>query len=175
MKKCKTVNHTLCADQLPRSPVTLIYEYQPLADFLAEVMGKPALYLMDDPLARFNVMAYRDGEALNWHFDRSEFTSTLLLQAPKKGGEFIYRSGLRTTDNPNYEGVARLLAGEDDQVRTLQLSAGTLNVFKGENTAHKVGMIQGDRDRIIAVFSYYEIPGVRFSKEEQMGFYGRAA
>ena len=62
----------------------------------------------------------------------------MLLQAPVSGGEFQYRSGLRSDTDPNYEGVARLLAGEDQHVRTLSLSSGTLNVFRGKNTAHRV-------------------------------------
>jgi hypothetical protein len=33
--------------------------------------------------------------------------------------------------------------------------------------------VVGDRDRIVAVFSYYERPGVMFSAEERIGFYGR--
>ena len=37
-------------------------------------------------------MSYREGEALNWHFDRSEFTVTLLIQTPEEGGDFQYRS-----------------------------------------------------------------------------------
>jgi hypothetical protein len=53
--------------------------------------------------------------------------------------------------------------------------AGTLNVFRGKNTAHRVTPVAGPVDRIIAVFSYYETPGVRFSDEERIGFYGRAA
>jgi hypothetical protein len=40
-------------------------------------------------LARVNAMQYGAGEGLNWHFDRSEFTTTLLLQAPKAGGAFV--------------------------------------------------------------------------------------
>ena len=48
-------------------------------------------------------------------------------------------------------------------------------MFKGKNTAHRVTPSKGMRERIVAVFSYYERPGVMFSKEEQMGFYGRAA
>ena len=52
---------------------------------------------------------------------------------------------------------------------------GTLNVFKGKNTVHRVTPVKGDRARIIAVLTYYERPGVRFTEEEQMGFYGRAA
>jgi len=120
-------------------------------------------------------MAYREGEALNWHFDRSEFTTTLLLQAADAGGEFQYRSNLRTDADPNYDGVARLLADQDDEVKTLRLGAGALNVFKGKNTAHRVTPCRGKQERIVAVFSYYERPGVTFSKEEQVGFYGRVA
>jgi hypothetical protein len=130
---------------------------------------------MLDPLARVNVMAYRAGEALNWHFDRSTFTTTLLLQSPEKGGEFVYRKDLRSETDPNYEGVARLMRGEDPEVKTLKLSAGTLNVFKGRNTAHKVATVEGEKERLIAVFSYYPKPGVMFTPEEQRGFYGRTA
>ena len=136
-------------------------------------MEKPRLFPMADPLGRLNVMAYREGERLNWHFDRAEFTITVLLQAPLKGGDFQYRSGLRSDADPNYEGVARLLAGEDDHVKTLPLAPGTLNVFKGKNTAHRVTPVEGDRARIIAVFSYYETPDVTFSDKERLGFYGR--
>ena len=57
----------------------------------------------------------------------------------------------------------------------LTLAPGTLNVFRGKNTPHRVTPVEGPHQRIIAVFSYYDRPGVRFSAEEQRGFYGRAA
>jgi hypothetical protein len=170
----ETVNHTICADRMPDSVVCRIYEWPPLAQFLAEVMGKPALFTMADPLARANVMAYRAGDALNWHFDRSEFTTTLLLQAPQAGGAFQYRRDLRTDADPNYDGVAALVSGQDYDVATVPLAAGTLNVFKGKNTAHRVTPVEGPRERVIAVLSYYERPGVMFSDDERVGFYGRA-
>ena len=170
---CETVNHTVCADQIPQSVPVWIYEWSHFVTFLAATMGKDALFPVRDDLARVNVMAYREGEALNWHFDRSEFTTTLLLQAPEAGGEFIYRSDLRSDDDPNYDGVARLLRGEEPEVKSLTLTAGTLNVFRGKNTAHKVGTVKGGRERMIAVFSYFDRPGVVFSREDQMGFYGR--
>ncbi len=173
LTKTKTINHTVCADQIPQSLVMYIYEWAPMVMFLGATMEKQALYPMRDALARVNVMAYREGEQLNWHFDRSEFTTTLLLQAPEQGGDFVFRSDLRTADDPNYDGVAKLLRGEDKDVQVLKLSAGTLNVFKGKNTAHKVSTIKGQRERLIAVFSYYEKPGVTFTREEQVGFYGR--
>ncbi len=174
LRLCETVNHTICADQIAGTVLMRLYQWPPFAAFLAAVMDKPELYTMADPLARVNVMAYRDGEALNWHFDRSEFTTTLLLQAPESGGGFEYRTGLRSEGDPNYDGVARLLEGRDPAVETLYLAPGTLNVFRGKNTAHRVTPIAGSRERIIAVFSFYERPGVLFSDEERIGFYGRA-
>ena len=172
--RVRTVNHTLCGDQLVE-PLRALYHWDGLAGFLASVMGKAALYPMADQLACANVMGYYQGEGLNWHFDRSEFTTTLLLQAPDEGGLFQYRKELRSDRDPNYAGVARLLRDEDEEVRTLRLDAGDLNVFRGKNTAHRVTPPVGERARLVCVFSYYETPGRRFSDEENLGFYGRTA
>jgi 2OG-Fe(II) oxygenase superfamily len=170
----ETVNRTLCGDQIGGVTAAL-YDWPEFARFLAATMDKPALFTMDDPLARVNAMQYGPGESLNWHFDRSEFTTTLLLQAPQAGGAFEYRTGLRSDRDANHDGVARLLRGEDPDKKAITLTAGALNVFRGRNTAHRVTPVQGDRSRIIAVFSFYDRPGVRFSAEEQQGFYGRTA
>ncbi|WP_146344646.1 HalD/BesD family halogenase [Phaeobacter marinintestinus] len=169
-----TSNDTLCGDQVAGSAADRLYHWPMFARFLAATMGKPALFPMDDPLAGLNVMSYGEGQALNWHFDRSEFTTTLLLQAPAEGGDFVYRTDLRRDDDPNYEGVARLLRGEDDQVQVLRLKPGTLNVFRGKNTPHRVTPVMGDRARVISVFSFFDTPGVRFTDDERIGFYGRA-
>lgn len=175
LRQVETSNQTICADQFPQSPVIAFYEWPPLTRFLAAVMDKPVLHTMDDPLARVNVMSYHEGQALNWHFDRSEFTTTMLLQAPDVGGAFEFRTDLRTEADPNYAGVAQLLEGQDPEVRQITLSPGTLNVFKGKNTAHRVTPVVGPASRVIAVFSFYDRPGVMFSAEEREGFYGRAA
>ena len=169
----ETSNRTICADQMGAAVVIRLYEWPPFARFLAAVMEKSELFTMADPLARVNVMAYSAGQALNWHFDRSEFTTTLLLQAPESGGAFEYDQDLRSDMNPNYQGVADLLEGRRSPER-ITLGPGTLNIFKGKNTAHRVTPVLGNRDRIIAVFSFYERPDVQFSAEERIGFYGRA-
>ncbi len=174
LKRFDTVHHTLCDDQLAGTVVHEIYEWAPLPAFLARVLDKPRLYLMGDPLGRVNVMRYGPGETLNWHFDRSLFTTTLLIQAPEEGGEFEYRSNLRSDTDPNYDGVAHLLHGSDPAIRINPLAAGTLNVFAGKNTLHRVSPVRGRRDRLIAVYCFYEQPGVMFSDEERIGFYGRA-
>ena len=175
MTKVETVNHTLCADQLAGNPVIALYEWQPFADFLAATMDKPALFRMDDPMARVNIQASRDGEALNWHFDRSEFTTTILLQAPEAGGELEYRKDLRSPDDPNFDGVAAALRGEDPLLRKVRLKEGALNVFRGVNTLHRVVRVQGAVERLVTIFSFYDRPGVAMTAKEQIGFYGRAA
>ncbi len=173
--RIETVNRTLCADQMRGTLLERLYEWPALLSFLAGAMGKARLFAMDDPLARFNVMAYETGQALNWHFDRSQFTTTLLLRPAEAGGEFEYRSALRSPGDPNYAGVARLLQGKDPDVRVQRLAAGTLTVFAGRNTAHRVTPVRGARSRIVAVFSFYERPGVAFAETERIGFYGRAS
>ena len=109
---------------------------------------------------------------MNWHFDRSEFTTTLLLQAPEAGGAFEYAKDLRSDSDPHYDGVADLLTGKTHTTQ-MEVDAGTLNVFKGRNTAHRVTPVQGNTARMIAVFSYFDRPGVNFSDQERLGFYGR--
>jgi hypothetical protein len=174
LTRFQTIHHTLCDDQIADTIIHRIYEWTPLAAFLARVMQQPRLFLMADPLARVNVMEYRPGEALNWHFDRSRYTTTLLIQGAEEGGEFEYCSNLRTDADPNYDGVGRLLHGDDANIRINPLAAGTLNVFAGKNTLHRVSTVRGTRSRFVAVYSYYDQPDVVFGEAERRGFYGRA-
>jgi len=174
LEKFQTINHTLCDDQLKHTVVHELYEWPPLVDFIARVLGLPRLYLMDDPLARVNVLEYRPGEALNWHFDRSRYTTTLLVRAAQEGGEFQYCSELRADGQPNYDEVGRVLAGQTNRIRVNPLTAGTLNVFAGKNSLHRVSTVEGKDSRLVAVYSYYDRPGVLFSDQERLGFYGRA-
>jgi len=174
MHKFDSINHTICADQLTGSVVEKVYEYALLRQFLADTMGKKSLHLMDDPLARLNVMASREGEALNWHFDQSEFTTTIMLQASEEGGKLELRSELRTPEDSNIDAIARLVNGENSENQIVTLSPGSLNVFRGVNTPHRVTTVHGSQDRIMTIFSYYERPGVSFSDDMRIGFYGRA-
>ena len=47
----------------------------------------------------------------------------------------------------------------------MALVAGTLNVFGGKNTAQQVSPVIGDTSRVIAVFNYYDRPGLTFFGE----------
>jgi len=172
LREVETANHTLCADQLRETDLARLYDWPAFVTFLADIMEKPALFPMGDPLARLNVMAYHEGEALNWHFDRAEFTTTLLLQSPEVGGVFEYARDLRSDRDPNYEQVADLIEGRyPTQIAVIE--PGTLNIFRGRNTAHRVTPCGGPLPRLVAVLSYFETPDVQFTPAERLGFYGR--
>ncbi len=61
------------------------------------------------------------------------------------------------------------------QFETVQMAAGTLNIFRGVNAAHRILPVRGNRARIVAVYSYFEKPGAQFTSDERLGFYGRVA
>jgi hypothetical protein len=174
LREMRTSNRTVCADQMTGTVVLAVYEWAPLREFIAATVGVRQLHLMADPLARANVMSYGDGQALNWHFDRAEFTTTLLLQQPDRGGEFEFRTGLRSADAVDHNGIASVVAGTDPAIQSRNVEPGTLNVFAGRNILHRVAPVQGNLERVIAVFSYAETADVTFSERERIGFYGRS-
>lgn len=173
LRRVETVNHTVCADQTPESVPVWIYEWPQFAVFLAVTMQKEALFAMRDPLARVNVMCYGEGKALNWHVDRSEFTTSLLLQEPSGGGEFHYRSNLRSNDDPNHDGVARVLEGNDPGAgqwrcrREPSMSSAAGTSCTGSRPAT-------GRSRATSRCSP-ATNGPASCSAEQVGFYGRAA
>lgn len=173
LTQMETSNRTLCADDLAGTALMVVYQWAPFRQFLADALQLGTLYPMDDPLAKVNVMEYHNGEALNWHFDRSQFTTTLLLQRPHDGGRLQLKPGLRAEANPNHEGVGRLVTGLDTDVIERDAQPGTLNVFAGHDTAHRVTPVIGSQTRIVAVFSYFLEPDVRMTAAERLGFYGR--
>jgi len=172
-KTLATSNHTLTCDQLDGTAIRRVYEWPALCVLLAQILDKPVLFAMTDPLARLNVMGYSEGDRIDWHFDRAAFTVTLLLQQAQTGGIFEYRRNLRSHGRPNHNGVTRLLAGKDAGVRQLPLEPGTLNVFIGHRSPHRITPVGGTRKRLIAILSFTQEPQVTFSADDRKRFYGR--
>ena len=110
---------------------------------------------------------------LGWRYDRADFVTTLLLQAPESGGTFEYVPLLRSSDNENYNDLERLLDNTHEGVVQLANEAGTLTLFVGHYSPHRVTLVQGLRPRLIAVLSYETEPGIMFSEAARKRFYGR--
>jgi alkylated DNA repair dioxygenase AlkB len=158
------------------APVRRLYESDDLTRFIAVVLGKPVLYRSADPLDAMQVTAFNDGDELGWHFDRSEFSMTVMYQQSESGGEFIYVPGLRSEDDENYEGVQRVLQGEDtESLRTLPSAPGTLAFFRGQHALHRVTPIRGGTPRINTVLTYGERPDMKLNDLTSQLFYGRTS
>jgi predicted 2-oxoglutarate/Fe(II)-dependent dioxygenase YbiX len=151
-----------------------IYNSAEFQSFIAAVVGEDALYPYADPLSSVNVHYANDGQELNWHFDNSEFAITLLLQSPKAGGDFEYVKDLRDADagDMNYDGVSAVVEGRSP-VEKLHIDPGTLVLFRGRNSMHRVTPIVGDTQRILVVLAYNSEPNIALSETARQTFYGR--
>ncbi|MCH9673238.1 MAG: 2OG-Fe(II) oxygenase [Gammaproteobacteria bacterium] len=165
----------LTDDQIPvDSPLRKIYDAAVFREFLRKVLSEPALHKYADPLSSINVHFANDGQELGWHFDNSSFAVTLLIQAPQAGGEFQYVRDVRKSALGTCDAVRlnRVLDGTLEP-ETLQLDAGTLLLFRGRDTLHRVTPVIGETPRLLSVLAYNAEPGVALSETARMTFYGR--
>ena len=80
---------------------------------------------------------------------------------------------LRSADDRNDDGVRALLAGGRDRIRTMSGAPGTLALFRGHWSPHRVTPVEGEQMRMNAVLSYARAPGHRLGDETYRLFYGR--
>lgn len=164
----------LAYDQIPDdSPLRALYESAELTAFLSRALGIEPLYRHGDELGALNVMLYGPGDELGWHFDGADFVVTLMLQPSAAGGAFEFVPMLRTDGDENHEGVNRLLAGDRTGVRGMSAERGTLALFRGHRSPHRVTPIEGETPRVNAVLSYADRPEAQLSTEIRRLFYGR--
>ena len=167
---------TVAYDDIPRgAAIRALYEWDPLLAFVGAALGKDPFYRNADPLGALNVVHYRAGDELGWHFDRAEFVVTLMLQAAAEGGDFEYIPNLRDDRDENRDGVRRLLRGDMRDVIHLPSTPGTLAFFRGRHSIHRVTPIAGEVLRINAVLAFADKPGHRLNEVTQKLFYGRTA
>jgi len=161
-------------DDIPiGSPVRTLYESEEMLTFIGAALEVDAIFRSEDPLGALNYMYYATGDELGWHFDGADFVVTLLLQAPEAGGTFEFVPMLRTEGDRNDDGVRALLAGDRARIRTMSGDPGTLALFRGHWSPHRVTPVEGPRVRINAVLSYARAPGHRLGEETYRLFYGR--
>jgi hypothetical protein len=173
-----TVNANLevvAYDQFPSSSVIrAIYEWEPLMEFVANVLGEKQLFRYADPFGALNLAVMRDGHELGWHFDQTDFVVSIALQPSHGGGHFENVPRIRDADNDNAELVAAVRRGDrNDLVRIEPMTPGTLMVFNGRNSYHRVSKVEGDVPRHVALLAYDTKPGTDSNNELKIGRYGR--
>jgi hypothetical protein len=157
----------------PESQLNGLYQWDPLKNFIGQVLGKEALHRFADPFGACSINVFVDGGEHGWHFDESEFTVTLMLQPPEVGGVFEYVPLIRGRDDEK-KIVASLLDGDRDGVVELPFSPGTLLIFGGNQTIHRVTRVQGDQPRLVPVLCFSETPGQVNSESVRQLFWGRS-
>jgi hypothetical protein len=154
------------------SPLRILYEWDGLVAFLKDALDLTDLYRDADPVGACSVMFYDEGDELGWHFDNSEFAVTLMLQECLEGGKFEYVPGIRTADTENFVAVRAVLDGARAPVRSLETGPGTLTLFRGRYSLHRVTPVRGATRRVNAVLAYASTPGHRLTPLTRRLFYG---
>ncbi|MEM7195126.1 MAG: 2OG-Fe(II) oxygenase [Pseudomonadota bacterium] len=162
-------------DQIPpESALRQLYNATDFRDFLCDVLGENCLYEYGDPLSSINLHYASEDQELGWHFDNSSFAITLMIQSAKQGGEFEFVKDVRDADagEMNFDRAADVLDGKVP-TQKLSMGAGTLVLFRGRNSMHRVTPTIGEQTRMLVVLAYNTEPGISLSESARMTFYGR--
>jgi len=161
-------------DQFPENCLLRrIYEWQPFMNFIQQVLALPKLYRYADPMGALNLSVMKKNDYLRWHFDQSDFVTSLSVRNSEKGGDFEYTPRIRGPQQENYESVKSVILGNRDKVVHIENRPGTLLVFQGRYSLHRVTEIEGDTSRMIGLFGYAAEPNVTSSDYLRKIRYGR--
>jgi hypothetical protein len=165
----------LAYDLVPATdPLRRLYEWDGLTAFLAELLERRPLYRMADPLGALNLTVMEEGHVQGWHYDSTDFVVSIAVQSSDAGGEFECVRDIRDADNEHYDRVARVLSGDAPaDVRVHPMTPGTLMVFMGRYSLHRVAPVHGARPRIVGLFGYDTWPDTNSSDTLKRARYGR--
>ena len=167
-------NNFISADNFrDEGPLRTIHNFPSFDPFIRDCLQQRNFYRYADPLADVIVNMATEGNGFPWHFDTNNFTVTLAIQNAESGGAFEYAPDIRKHDE-NFAEVERVLDGKSDQVVSLDLQPGDLQLFKGRYSLHRVAPLAGATPRYVAIFSYVEEPNMVGSPERARQLYGKA-
>jgi hypothetical protein len=156
------------------SPIRWLYELDSFMAFLGEIIQRGPLYRYADPLGGLNLASMRPGDELQWHFDQTDFVVSLAIRDADDGGDFEVAPRIRSADDERYDDVAEVLEGRDtERVVTLGMQPGTVLVFEGRHSLHRVSPLGGDTSRLVALLGYDTKPDTMSSELLKMVRYGR--
>lgn len=164
----------LADDQIPEQTLLKqLYKSEILTDFIRQVQKKESLYRCADEFQALNVVGLDTGGWHAWHYDTTECTITLLLQASEKGGEFAFLPNSRTDTSEDRESVDKLLAGDMSVAKTFSRGAGTFTLFRGGYSLHGVTKVEGPTPRATAIMTYSQEPNTALSDDVNIRIYGK--
>ncbi len=174
----RTVRSALRAVPADRIPPTHglreLYEWEPLRELLRIILGVEELHPYADPLGSLNVADMGPGDELGWHFDQTDFVTSLAIRPAGRGGHFEVATGLRSRDDEDTDGIRRVLDGDTERVVRLPFEPGTLLVFAGRWSMHRVSPIEEGPSRLVGLLAFDTRPGTDSSELLKLVRYGRS-
>jgi hypothetical protein len=154
------------ADSLLRK----FFECDALTAFVGRLFGERAYYRSTDPVLAYLAHIAKEGDGLSWHFDPNDGVTTLLLQSPEAGGVLEVAPWVRR-DGDEGRAIARsIVEGTYDGVVQIDQAPGTLVLFRGHRSLHRVTPVKGPAARINLVCSYSAEPGHAFSESHRQAY-----
>jgi len=157
----------------PTSPLRALYEWEPLKDFVGAILQAGPLHRYADPCGALNLAVMSEGDELQWHYDMTDFVVSLAIRDAESGGDFEVAPRIRSADDEHFADVATVLAGDRSQVVVLEMTPGTLLVFAGRYSLHRVSPVVGPVDRYVGLLAYDTKPGTVSSDALRKVRYGR--
>jgi hypothetical protein len=167
--------HAVASDLVPQdSLLRRVYDSELVMNFVAAVVNQPKIYQYGDEFQALNVMYMRDGGSRAWHYDGSDYVVTLMLQASDVGGDFEYAPFIRgeQVGVENFDQVQQLFRG-NWATKTTRCMAGSLAIFNGRRSLHRVRTVFGKKERIQSVLSYAKTSGEHSTPEKNVTLYGK--
>ena len=166
-------NNFIAADHFKKSgALRSIHDFEGFDAFIRDCLQEEKFFRYADPLADVIINMAEEGNGFPWHFDTNNFTVTLAIQNAEEGGAFEYAPNIRK-GSENFEAVKAVLEETSDQVTTLELEPGDLQLFRGRYSLHRVAPLKGSRPRYVAIISYVEEPNMVAAPERVKQLYGR--
>mgnify|MGYP003335196774 FL=1 len=155
------------------SPLRQIYELPELTAFVELVLQRGPLFHYADPCGALNLAVMAEGDQLQWHYDQTDFVVSLAIQDAEMGGDFEMVPRLREPHDEHYDDVQSVFDGHHERVVTLAMTPGTLLIFEGRYTLHRVSPIVGPTLRHVGLFAYDTKPDTVSNEHLRLDRYGR--
>ncbi len=160
------------------SPLQQVYQWDPLTRFIGAVLERDPFYRSADPMVGNMLGAHRIGDELDWHYDPNDGVVTLMVQRSVSGGRFAF-APMNRPDDPNEEvqreAIDAVMSGQWTGVREVDQMPGTLTLFNGNRSLHRVTPVEAGPERIMLLLSYDSRPDQIFRDDIRNDFFGRAS
>ena len=156
------------------SHLRTIYTSPTFQNFVQSVLSLDKVHPYADTLSSINYNYYEKTQQLGWHFDNASFAITLMIQSPGSGGEFQYVvDGRHLEKNTVDVQLVDAVLQNKHPVEGLQVGEGTLVLFSGRDTLHRVTPVTSSRPRVLATLNYNLEKNMELSENARAMFFGR--